>query len=333
MFVDPRFYAQGAPLGRAEIATVLGTELDGLAERQVSGIGSPADAGPSDICFIENERALSLGGRPSEGLCLTTAAIAQGFDDPADVIVTANPRFDFFRIASHLYVEHDDMEAAAEPAIHETARVAKSAVIGDGAAIGARTRIGHGAVIGPGVQIGSDCVVGANATLRFALVGNGVKLLGGVRLGEQGFGLMMGPDGLADTPHFGRVVLQDGVSVGANSCIDRGLLGDTVIGESSKIDNMCHIGHNTQIGRYVVIAAYGGISGSVIVEDGVSMGGRVGIIDHIHIGAGARLAAAASVFSDVPAGETWGGMPAKPLRQWQRERVWLRRNAAGRADR
>lgn len=130
----------------------------------------------------------------------------------------------------------------------------------------------------------------------------------------------MGP---VDVPHFGRAIIQDGVSIGAGVTVDRGLFGDTVVGELTKIDNLCQIAHNVTVGRGVIIAAFGGVSGSTTIGDGVMMGGRVGVADHRQIGRGAILAAGSAVMHDVPAGERWAGYPAKPMRQWLREVAWL----------
>ena len=124
------------------------------------------------------------------------------------------------------------------------------------------------------------------------------------------------------------MIIQDHVSIGANSCVDRGAFDDTIIGERTKIDNLVQIAHNVIIGRNVMMASFTGISGTSVIEDGVVMGGRVGIADHVHIGAGAKLAASAGIFRDIPAGETWGGVPAKPLRQYLREIAWMQRQIA-----
>jgi UDP-3-O-[3-hydroxymyristoyl] glucosamine N-acyltransferase len=164
-----------------------------------------------------------------------------------------------------------------------------------------------------------------------ALIGDRVRILAGAVIGEAGFGVGASRAGVIDMPQLGRVILQDGVTVGANSCIDRGAWDDTVVGENTKIDNLVQIAHNVQLGRNCVLAAHTGISGSVTVGDGVQFGGRAGIADHLDIGAGSRIAAAAGVMKDVPAGETWAGSPARQLRRFMRETAWLARKAHGKA--
>jgi len=117
------------------------------------------------------------------------------------------------------------------------------------------------------------------------------------------------------------------VSIGANTCIDRGVFDDTIVGERTKIDNLCQIAHNVVLGRSVLMAAFAGISGSVSVGDGCMFGGRIGIADHVKIGERVSLAASSGIFRDIDSGETWGGLPAKPIRQWMREVAWLQKNA------
>jgi len=179
-------------------------------------------------------------------------------------------------------------------------------------------------VIGPGCQIGRDGYVGPGASVLNALIGNRVVLHPGVRLGQDGFGYVPGQRGPEKIPQLGRIVVQDDVEIGANTTIDRGALGDTVIGDGTKIDNLVQIGHNVRIGRWCIIAAQCGISGSVTIGDFAMLGGNVGIGDHITVGAGAQLAGRSGVIGNVPPGAKWGGFPAQPIRGWLREEAALR---------
>src|SRR5262249_35122936 len=151
--------------------------------------------------------------------------------------------------------------------------------------------IGPAVVIGPDVRIGRDCAIGAGVTVSHALIGDRVVLYPGARIGQDGFGYLPSPKGHGKIPQIRRVIIQDDVEIGANSTIDRGSVRDTVIGEGTKIDNLVHIAHNVEIGRHCLLAAFAGISGSVVIGDFVAMGGRVGIIDNVKIGTGAMLAA------------------------------------------
>jgi len=301
----------------------------GDSSRLVDSLASADLASRDDLVFVES--AAAAGSLKAAGICLATPDVVSAIPDGPAVIAIAHPRAAFARVAERLVKLR--MLEAGQPPIHPSAYIASSAalepgvVVGAGAAIGAGVQVGANAVIGPGVQIGVNSRVGPNASLRCALIGDGVIIYPGVVIGEAGFGLAGGSAGARLTPHFGRVIIQNGVSVGAGSCIDRGLLEDTVIGEASHIDNLCHIGHNCRIGAHVVMAAFAGISGSCEVGDGVQFGGRVGLKDHVRVGAGARIAAGAAVLTDVPAGETWAGYPAKPSRTWMRELAWLARAA------
>jgi UDP-3-O-[3-hydroxymyristoyl] glucosamine N-acyltransferase len=258
-----------------------------------------------------------------------TAGQADQAPPECAVLVTPTPQGSWAIAASLLH--RLKVHTHQDGAIHPTARleddvlIGPGAIIGPDAEIGAGTIIGPHAVIGPGVAIGRDCRIGPHASVFCALVGDRVSLLAGARIGEQGFGVAVGPVRLVDVPQLGRVILQDGVTIGANSCVDRGAWDDTVIGENSKLDNLVHVAHNTRLGRDCLLAAFTGISGSVTVGDGVLFGGRAGVADHLTIGSGAQLAAAIGLMKDVPAGEVWGGMPGKPIRQWLRETALLNR--------
>lgn len=332
--IDLRFYEVPQPLAASDIASQLGVAIvRGDPARLASSLAPANRAGTSDLAFLEDPREAGL--LKSAGICLVTPDAAQAAPEGPTIIAVPNPRGAFAAVADHMVRVRG--LGVNQPLVHPEARIAPTAelepgvVIGPGAAIGAGARIGANATIGAGVQIGARTRVGANASIRCALIGDGAAIYPGAVIGEAGFGLAAGAGGARLTPHFGRVIIQNGVSIGASSCIDRGLLEDTVIGEGTHIDNLCHIGHNCRIGSHVVMAAFAGVSGSSEVGDGVQFGGRVGLKDHVRIGAGARIAAGAAVLGDVAAGETVAGYPAKPIRAWMRELAWLARAAQKRA--
>ncbi|OGN44326.1 MAG: UDP-3-O-(3-hydroxymyristoyl)glucosamine N-acyltransferase [Caulobacterales bacterium RIFCSPHIGHO2_01_FULL_70_19] len=329
---DPRFFESLPALGVAGLAERIGGEVLRGGERMISAVAPLASAGPADVGFLGDRRFLDTLRTTSAGCVIAPAAAVDAVPPDSALIVSGEPQAAWAKASLLLHRPRElSPIALSEAAEDDSVAAEPGVVVGRGARIGRGTRIGANSVIGPGVQIGRDCVIGPNVTVGFALVGDRVKLYAGARIGEAGFGAAGSRSGPVDVPQLGRVILQDGVTVGANSCIDRGAYGDTVIGENTKIDNLVMIGHNCVIGRNCLIAAHTGISGSVTVGDGVIFGGKAGIGDHIAIGEGARVAAGAGVLADIPPGETWSGYPAKPIRQFLRETVWVSKQAAGKA--
>ncbi len=218
---------------------------------------------------------------------------------------------------------HIDSSARTEDGVS----IEPGAVIGPRVEIGSGTVIGANAVIGADVRIGRDCSIGAGTSLSNALIGDRVIIHPGCKIGQDGFGFVMGGKGHLKVPQVGRVIIQDDVEIGAGTTIDRGAIRDTVIGEGTKIDNLVQVGHNVSIGRHCVIVAQTGISGSSTLEDFVVLGARVGLNNNVTIGEGAQIAAISDVHGDVPPGARWGGTPAKPVKQWFREMMILERLA------
>ena len=330
---DPRFFVSLPALSAGELAERVGGEIVRGGDRQISAVAPLGSAGPGDVAFLGDRKFIVALGETRAGCVIIPAAALEAAPADAAVIVSDEPQACWARasIALHRAVSLSDAADRSDVAEDGTVEFEPGVVVGHGARIGRGTRIGANSVIGPGVQIGRDCVIGPQVSIAFALVGDRVRLMAGARIGEAGFGAARSKTGPVDIPQLGRVILQDGVTVGANSCIDRGAYDDTVIGENTKIDNLVMIGHNCVVGRNCLMAAHTGISGSVTVGDNVIFGGKAGVGDHIRIGEGARVAAGAGVLADIPAGETWSGYPAKPLRQFLRETIWLAKQASGKA--
>ncbi|RZJ30687.1 MAG: UDP-3-O-(3-hydroxymyristoyl)glucosamine N-acyltransferase, partial [Brevundimonas sp.] len=306
-------------------------EVSRGGDRKVSAVAPLGTALSSDVAFLGDRKFAEQLKATAAGCVIVPVAAIDLAPQGASVLVSPTPQA-AWAAASLLFHAPHTLDVAADRATvveDDTVVLAPGVVLGAGARIGRGTRVGANTVIGPGVQIGRDCQIGPNVSIGFALIGDRVKLYAGVRIGEPGFGAAGSRSGAVDVPQLGRVIIQDGVTVGANTCIDRGAYDDTVIGENTKIDNLVMIAHNCVIGRNCLIAAHTGISGSVVVGDNVMFGGQAGVGDHLNIGAGARVAGGAGILADVPPGETWSGYPAKPIRQFLRETVWVSKQARG----
>jgi UDP-3-O-[3-hydroxymyristoyl] glucosamine N-acyltransferase len=327
---DARFYEDLGPVSLADLAGLTGSSLaQPSAGAQVVHTAAPLSrAGEGALAYLSDRRYADELKDTRAGACFLTSAMADRAPKGCAVLVTPLPQAAWSLAAAAL---HRPRVHSGPDAVHSSAQLEEGVIVGPGAVIGPDAKVGRGtvigpnAVVGPGVAIGRDCRIGANAYVGFALLGDRVQVLAGAIVGEAGFGATGSATGVVDVPQLGRVILQDNVTIGALSCVDRGAWDDTVVGENTKIDNLVQIAHNVRMGRNCVMAAQSGISGSTVVGDGVQFGGGAGIADHLTIGDGARVAAAAGLMKDIPAGETWGGFPAKPIRQWMREVAWLSR--------
>ncbi len=312
-----------AALTVAEVARLAEGEVRGDPDVVVRGARPLEEAGPDDLSFVAEPRYYPY----IEASRAAAVLVARGSDAPLPERMAAvwvdDPRRALARILPALYPDepppagvHPTAVVAGDAEVAATASVAPYAVIGAGSRVGPGARIGAHAVLGRGCAVGADAVVHAHATLHDGtVVGDRSVIHSGVRLGGDGFGFVWDGEGHRKVPQVGRVVIEEDVEIGANTTIDRGSIGDTVVGRGTKIDNLVQIGHNCRLGRHVIVVSQVGISGSTRVGDGAVLGGQVGVQGHIEIGAGARIGGQAGVFADVPAGETWSGYPARPHRE------------------
>ena len=334
------FFRKPSGITIGEIAALTGAApADGVRpDTVISGIATLDRARPTDLVFFESARYLDQLATSRAAACLTIDRFAARVPASIAVLRTPEPFRDFVAVARKLYPDSlrpstlFDTDAVAPGAfVHPSAEIEDGVVIDPGAVIGPRAAIGSGttigpnAVIGPDVQIGRDCAVGPGASIVHALIGDNVILHAGCRIGQDGFRYHMTGKGHVKVPQLGRVIIQDHVEIGANTAIDRGGSGDTVIGEGTKIDNLVQIGHNCMIGRHCIIVSECGLSGSVVLGDHVILGGQVGIADHLTVGEGAVIGAKSGVVSNIPAGERWLGFPAMPGREFLRVTAALRK--------
>jgi UDP-3-O-[3-hydroxymyristoyl] glucosamine N-acyltransferase len=291
-------------------------------------------AAADEVSFLDNRRYAEAHEKTSAGAVIIHSDMLARVPAGAVPIITTEPYAGWARVAALFYPA-----PSPRPGVHPTAFVADStyvdssaevgpfALVEAGATIGPRCRIAPHATIAGGVVLGPDCRIGAHASLSHAVLGARVCVYPGARIGQEGFSFASTASGFISVPHLGRVVLGDDVEVGANTRIDRGSTRDTTIGNGSRLDNLVQIGHNVSLGRCCVAVAQVGVSGSVVLEDFVQIGGQAGVAGHLRVGQGARIGAQAGVMSDVPAGATQVGSPAQPRQEVFRQIATLKRLA------
>jgi len=308
-----------------DIAGIVNGTVEGLVGEdasniRISGVNTLSAAGDAEISFLANHRY-------KDALSETrAAAVFLAANDPAPkrcgVIRVADPYLAFALLQRFFYPQsiangqrHASAVIDASAILADDVDVAANAVIASHVHIGAGSMIGAGCMIGENVRIGEHCVLHANVVIREGCVlGNDVILQPGAVIGSDGFGYAWSGSQHLKIPQIGRVILEDDVEIGANTCIDRGAIEDTVIGCGVKLDNQIQVAHNVRIGAYSIMASQVGISGSTVIGKGCQFGGQAGLAGHLNVGDGVKLTAKAGVLSDLDAGATYAGSPAMPYR-------------------
>ncbi len=313
-----------------DLAQLLSGTLKGAASHEIHGVASLENAGPGDLSFAENEKSLAHAATSRAGCIL----IPEGASLPAhNTIALRHPKFAFVRATEAILPAiqpasgiHPTAVISEEASLAEDTTVGAYVVIGRGVKVGARTVLDSGVTLGENVEIGSGSRLYPRVIVYpGARIGNRVIVHAGVVIGGDGFGYVFAEGQHHKFPQVGKVIIEDDVEIGCNTTIDRGSLGTTVIGEGTKIDNLCQIAHNVRIGKHCVIAAHSGISGTVDIGDYVVMGGRAGISDHVRIEDGAVIGGGSVVGTGkiIRKGVTVWGMPARPLGEAKKMHAYL----------
>lgn len=318
-------------VGIGEIADFLEARYGGDRRLEIRGVRPLSVAGPHELSFLSNPRYAAQLEESRAGAVLVSDD--HPGEDPRYVRV-AKPYFALSRVLQRWFaaIPLPDPGVSADALVHPTAEVAGDVRIAPFATVAAGARIGAGAVLFEGVRIGAGVTIGEGAVLHPNVVvyhgcsvGRRSILHSGVVIGADGFGYATEDGVHHKIPQIGSVRVGDDVEIGANTTIDRGALDDTVIGDGSKIDNLVTVGHGARTGRGCILVAQVGISGSTELGDHVVMGGQAGAAGHLTIASGAQVAARAAVMKSVTRAGVWAGVPARPLREYQKTEAALRR--------
>ncbi len=309
-----------------EIADRLGGNLENAGDHpdrtRITGVNTLKDASASEISFLSNKRYRQA--LPQTGAAAVLLSPREQVPEGCTVIRVADPYLAFAQMQRFFYTQPESRGARhASAVIDPSAQLSSDVDVGANAVIAAHVQIGKGSVIGAGCVVGEGVCIGERALLhanavveRGCILGNDVILQPGCIIGSDGFGYAWSGTNHLKIPQVGRAILEDDVEIGANSCIDRGAIGDTVIERGVKLDNQIQIAHNVRVGAYSVMASQVGISGSTTVGKGCQFGGQAGLAGHISIGDGVKLAAKSGVMSDLEAGGVYAGAPVMPHRLW-----------------
>lgn len=321
-----------------EIAQLLNGKLFGDGKPEIFRVASLEAAGENEISFVEKIEKIEPAELTEQFLQIKAACliVPENFQDtlPCPSIQVKNPKLAFAKIGSVLHPFNWRTNN-----IHESALIAsdvkeiRARFIGAFVTIGKNCVVGEGTQILDGVRIGNNVSIGKNSIVHpncviydDVSIGHDCIIHAGTVVGAEGFGFVRdGERGYIKFPQIGTVVIEDGVEIGSNSCIDRGALGETRVGAGTKIDNLVQIAHNVRIGKRVVIASQTGISGSTVIEDDCVIGGQVGFGDHATVKSGAIIGSKAGVLPGkiVRAG-VWWGVPVQPLDEYKRQNAHVK---------
>lgn len=334
--VDTRFFIHKGKLTVAKVAEICGAELQtsDKADEVINDINTMFAADKGEVCFFYDRKKKAQGAEIKATACVTTADLAQFVASGVAILIADDPKLAALKLNEAMYAEKRPAAGIAKTAVIDpTAEIGEGCSIADYAIIGANVKIGKNTIVEPfavimeGCVIGDNCRLGAHCYVSYTIMGNNCYIYNGARLGQDGFGFQTINGVHKRIPQLGRVIMGNDIEIGSCSCVDRGALGDTIIGDGCRIDNLSQVAHNDKIGRGCIIVAQTGIAGSCTFGDYVVCGGQSGFADHLNVGSGAQVGAQSGVMRDIEPGTVVIGTPAVPFKDYMRQVSFLQKNS------
>lgn len=329
---DTLFYQQTGPVKLGELADTIGCDVPNKERNKlINSIKSLSQAGENDLSFLSNKKYLSDLKKTKAGVCIIPADLLEFEGAHPIFLKSKNPYFAYAKALDMFYHEpkqHVVIEKSAH--IHSTATIGNNTYIGhnvvisDNVFIGDHSFIASGTYIGQNVKIGNGARIDSNVSISHSIIGDNVVILPGARIGQDGFGFATDKGIHKKIYHIGRVIIGNDVEIGANSCIDRGSMNDTIIEDYCRIDNLVQIGHNAHIKKGAILVAQVGIAGSSVIGSYCALGGQVGVAGHINITDQVQIAGQGGVIQDITSSGIYGGTPAVPIKDWHRQTITIK---------
>jgi len=334
--VDTVFFKKNGCFTFKDIVEITGAEIveNCNLEDTVDNIATMENAGKNDVCFFYDRKSKEKASNIKAKVCITKPEFKDWIPKGVNVFTVEDPKSAFLKLNQVMYEE-----IKHQVAISPLAVIAKTAVIGqncyigpnvvieDNVTIGDNCYLEANCYIGQGCKIGNNNRIGVGAYITYTIMGNDCYIYAGAKLGSDGFGFNTINGKHIRIPQVGRVIIGNDVEIGANTCVDRGALDDTVIGDGCRVDNLVQIAHNDKIGKGCIIVSQTGIAGSCTFGDYVVCGGQTGFADHLTVGSGAQVGAQSGIMRDIEPGTVVMGTPAVPFKDFMRQVSFLQRNS------
>ncbi len=310
--MNPCFFKNLGPIGVNEIRDHLECNTFDISDDATfDNLTNITKLKKNGLSFL-NDAEFSANNNYLSGTIIVTNSTHKKFKENNSLIVVNNVQ-EAVAILSNLFYRsftNEEIELLDEPEIDNNSNIACTAIIEKGSIIGKNVKIGHGCKIGYNCIIGDNTSVDANTIITNSIIAENVNIGRNVSIGQQGFGFAINKNNNIRIYHIGRVIIQSGVNIGSNCTIDRGSFSDTVIGENTFFDNLCHIAHNVIVGKNCIFAGMTGIAGSTKIGDNVMAGGQAGIAGHLVIGDNVKISAQSGVLKNIKDNCSVMGNPA-----------------------
>ena len=289
------------------------------------------EAEKNDLTFLHSSKYLKIIPKIKSNFIITTYKF-QKYLNNKNILLVNNVLLSVARVTELFYPnslnENLKFKNSSKQNLNfsKTITLGSNVLIGKNVKIGNNSFIGHNSILEDNVIIGKNCSIGSNVILKKTVVGNNVNILDGAVVGKKGFGFFPKKGKNLRYPHIGMVIIKDNAEIGSNNTIDRGSLGNTIIGENTFLDNQVHIAHNVKIGKNCIIAGQVGFAGSSEIGDNVLIGGQAGISGHLKIGNNVQIGGGSGVIKNIPDNTKVMGYPAKDIKLFIKENKKWRTN-------